>query len=160
MQADKHNRKRRKRIPLARNHNFAALFCWKLRQGLKMNIDLNRIRAFINNFWVTQLKKHFQGEEQLLFNQTEDSLCHQAIKQHRDIAALIEYINTYGHNDKGAYTSLEILLALHISFEEKQLFPYLKSVLPAEILLTAGSHISHMHDNGTTDLYPDKFWIK
>ena len=72
-------------ITLSKDHHFGLLFCWKIRQGLKAEIELDRIRKYINYFWEFHLKQHFIEEETILFNQVKDRLCEDGFNQHKEI---------------------------------------------------------------------------
>lgn len=49
--------------PLSREHHKGLLCVWKIRQGIKKEIEIERIVAFCNWFWETDLEHHFQKEE-------------------------------------------------------------------------------------------------
>ncbi len=66
--ADKPIKRNENMVPLSRDHHFGLLFCWKIRQGLKAKIDLERIRKYILHFWKSHLEQHFKEEETLLFS--------------------------------------------------------------------------------------------
>ena len=52
---------------LSKEHHFSLLFCWKIRQGLKMNISADRIKKYIEYFWLQCMQPHFLEEENFLF---------------------------------------------------------------------------------------------
>ncbi|CAL1519492.1 hemerythrin domain-containing protein [Chitinophaga sp. MM2321] len=147
-------------MPLSREHHMGLLFCWKLRQGVKREIAPDRIRKYINYFWDTHLKQHFEEEENILFNQVKHKFCDEAIVQHQQITDMIQRINTAGKEVPGIYTSLAALIDQHIRFEERELFPYLESALSAKSLSNIGIQLKNMHAVTPVDNYQDEFWVK
>lgn len=138
-------------VPLSRDHHFSLLFCWKIRQGLSKNVDLERIRGYIVYFWQEHLQKHFEEEETLLFDQVSDPLCLRAMEEHRRIANLVTSIS----DAPGSYKELADLIESHIRFEERQLFPMLENTLTSEELAAVGAHLDRQP---LTDSWPDAFW--
>ena len=147
-------------ITLSKDHHFGLLFCWKIRQGLKAEIELDRIRKYINYFWEFHLKQHFIEEETILFNQVKDRLCEDGFNQHKEIRNLITRLKVSTKEDETAYALLASLVDKHIRFEERILFPYLESVLPVEKLAYIGTQLKKIHVAPKADIYPDEFWIK
>ncbi len=147
-------------VPLSRDHHFGLLFCWKIRQGLKAKIEFKRIREYILYFWEFHLEQHFKEEETLLFNQVRNKLCDGGINQHTAIKNIITTLTAFTKKEEEVYASLASLVDEHIRFEERILFPYLESVLPAEKLAEIGAQLKEMHIEPEQDNYPDEFWIK
>ena len=143
-------------VPLSRDHHFGLLLCWKIRQGVKRNIPPARIQKYVCHFWDTQLHTHFEEEETFLFSQVNDKLCDRAFDEHKEIEARIAAIRDH--------PSVEALLALagcidgHIRFEERELFPFLESRIPAEKLAVIGQQLEHSHSVPPADHYGDEFW--
>ena len=54
-------------LELSRDHHFTLLFCWKIRQGLKMQIAPERLKNYVNYFWGEHMQPHFREEEEILF---------------------------------------------------------------------------------------------
>jgi hypothetical protein len=52
---------------LSRKHHFSLLFCWKIRQGLKNNLQPERICEYVQYFWNQNLQQQFREEEKILF---------------------------------------------------------------------------------------------
>lgn len=147
-------------VPLSKDHHYGLLFCYKIRTGLKENVDLNRIRKYINFFWDTHLQKHFNDEETLLFNLIDTSLCSKAKNQHVTILEQIKAINGAEKDNPLAYSKLETLVNDHIRLEERQLFPYLESVLSQADLSEIGKQLLQDREKPFNDNYKDEFWIK
>lgn len=145
-------------IPLSRDHHYGLLFCWKIRQGLSRAVSLERIRPYIHHFWQHNLEEHFFEEEALLFRNSPDPLCRQAIAEHRDIKGLVWSIMGNGAWDRANYIGLADLVERHIRFEERQVFPYLEQNLTREQLSDVGARLRQLHDQPADDLYQDAFW--
>ena len=145
-------------IPLSRDHHYGLLFCWKVRQGINMGIDPDRIRLYVLDFWKTHLEQHFREEETLLFQDVPDPLCLRAIEEHRRIHDLVVTIRDGGGWVKTNYTMLADLLDKHIRFEEREVFPFLEQRLTAERLTEVGVQLNRLHEQPADDLYEDAFW--
>ncbi|MBN8672865.1 MAG: hemerythrin domain-containing protein [Chitinophagales bacterium] len=147
-------------VPLSRDHHFGLLFCWKIRQGLKAKIELERVRKYILYFWKFHLEQHFNEEETLLFSQVQNKLCDDGFSQHKEIRNIIARFTESANDNEELYALLASLVDEHIRFEERILFPYLESVLPVEKLGEIGTQLKEMHVEPSADNYSDEFWIK
>ena len=49
--------------PLSRQHHDGLLLRWKLKKGLQKEIKLERLKAYVDWFWSSHLKSHFEFEE-------------------------------------------------------------------------------------------------
>lgn len=119
--------------PLSRDHHHGLLLCWKIRQGIKLNIEPERIRKYLDWFWMSYLKPHFEIEEQYVFPilGNENELVKQALAEHRRLKRLFE-----NENDLSKTNSLiEEELEKHIRFEERVLFNAIQSVASSEQLI-------------------------
>ncbi|AHF16938.1 hemerythrin domain-containing protein [Niabella soli] len=145
-------------VALSRDHHHGLLFCWKIRQGIALNIAAERILAYIRYFYETHLQPHFQEEETILFVASADPLCQRAINEHREIAGRIREI-TEGDADAPALLSLADLTDAHIRFEERVLFPHLEETLTATQLAGIGDTLQQLHANTPADTHADTFWI-
>jgi hemerythrin superfamily protein len=87
--------------PLSREHHNALLFCWKIREGIKRQVEPERIKQYVNWFWKTHLANHFQTEERYIFPilpAINDNI-KQAISEHRTLQQLFETIKKlYNHS--------------------------------------------------------------
>jgi hemerythrin-like domain-containing protein len=146
-------------LELSKDHHAGLLFCWKIKEGLKRDVDLHRIKKYLNYFWEHHLKPHFGEEEALLFNQADDSLSQQGKNEHLMLQKRIAGLN---HNEKGIkddYFEFAELLIKHIRFEERILFPHLEQTLPLPALKSVQEHLAQQHPAPLKDDYPDEFWI-
>lgn len=145
---------------LSKDHHFGLLFCWKIKEGLKKGIDLERLKKYLNFFWNGHLKIHFQEEEILLFTEDNDSLCNRAKNDHQNITRSIDQINAAPIQQASLYVNLTIMLTDHIRFEERLLFPHLEVLLPPERLQAIGKMLANARKADTfKDNYADQFWI-
>ncbi|AMM52585.1 hypothetical protein TH61_17295 [Rufibacter sp. DG15C] len=147
-------------VPLSREHHFGLLFCWKLRQGLKLNTQLEVMRAYVRYFWDTVLKSHCLEEEWLLARLLpQDHEVLQRLKEeHRLIEELIRLIQEGSPKNKELFKVLEKDLTDHIRWEERELFPHLQALVPADELELATKVLDHQHAP-REDAFSPEFWI-
>lgn len=149
-------------VPLSQDHHLSLLFGWKIRQGLKAAIDLNRIIDYIHYFEDIHMLPHFKDEEELLFNSNkENDLVQKALHDHETIKNIIVRLYAETNKDK----KLEILNLLadtmeaHVRFEERELFPALENILDAEKLAAVGEALAASHPKKNIDDFADEFWV-
>ena len=143
---------------ISREHHFGLLFCWKIRQGLKKQVQTQRIFAYVKHFWDNHLQDHFKAEEELLFPALQDKLSDQAIAEHRQIRQLIEAMSGARPAQPQELTLLAGSVDKHIRFEERVLFPHIETELQGEALTEIGNRIHSLHHNPGEDNYSDEFW--
>lgn len=146
-------------ITLSRDHHTGLLFCWKIKEGVKREVDFLRINKYVKFFWEQHLKEHFKEEETLLFNEVDNDLTKQGKQEHE---LLYEWFNRIISNDlkkSSEYISFTELLINHIRFEERVLFPYLEAQLPSSTLMAIGAYLENHHVPFNDD-YADEFWSK
>jgi hemerythrin-like domain-containing protein len=146
-------------VQFSREHHFGLLLIWKIRQGLKANIDPKRISDYVLFFFEEDLKTHFAEEERSLFSKLDDldALKLQAMKEHTEI---YQYIADIRADDNNAEQLVVFADALdrHIRFEERVLFNHLQSKLSdAELTKLALEHPERVVD--TDSKWDDHFWI-
>ncbi|MDB5149861.1 MAG: hemerythrin protein [Mucilaginibacter sp.] len=145
-------------MALSRDHHAGLLFGWKIKEGLKRNVSFWRIDKYISYFWKAHLKSHFQEEEQLLFCLMDNELTRKAQKEHNELADWFLLANNGGLRTADEYLLFAELLISHIRFEERELFPYLETELPSEMLECVGESLAKLHETPFTDTYEDEFW--
>ena len=145
-------------IPLSKDHHHGLLLCWKIREGLKNGIELERIKNYINFFWQKHLMDHFGQEETLLFSKVDSPLVSQANEEHASIRLLISEINKIEDLNKESYSQLADLVEKHIRFEERVLFPFLEEKIPFEEMEIIGAALEAQHTQEYN--YEDEFWIR
>ena len=146
-------------VILSREHHTGLLFCWKIRQGLKKNIDTSRIQKFVSYFWDSNLASHFREEEELLFNKVDDDFCRKALQQHQEIIALINQVKANAPTPE-LLTQLADTVDAHIRFEERELFPHLEKVLDEQELILVEAALAKSHATPVHDNFQDEFWVR
>jgi len=147
-------------LPVSREHHFGLLFCWKIRQGIKKSIAVDRMLDYLKFFFDGHLKEHFADEERLLFTDRSDTLVQSAIRQHTALRHEIEnLLNSAGTVKPEQLGRLADELDEHIRFEERTLFPHLEQTLPAGDLNAIGEQLHGHNRNVFIDIYPDEFWL-
>ena len=142
-------------IPLSKDHHFGLLCSWKIRQGLKKEIEVSRIRDYILYFWNHHLKKHFREEEEILFLYLEDEYMLRIRKEHRHIQNIVSQISSSENID--LFSDFADLLEQHIRFEEREWFPHLEETLEVPALEKIGKELNDIHTE-EKDGYEDEFW--
>lgn len=119
--------------PLSREHHHGLLLCWKIRQGIKLNVEPERIKNYLDWFWLSYLQPHFEIEEQYVFPVlgNENELVKQALAEHRRLKRLFEN----GDDLSKTISLIEEKLEKHIRFEERVLFNEVQAVANSEQLL-------------------------
>ena len=143
-------------IALSHDHHAGLLFCWKIKEGLKKNIDLSRIKKYINFFWEDHLKQHFREEETLLFSRLNDKFTGRAMEEHIVLTELINRLSADEKANDADYLSFAELMVRHIRFEERVLFPHLEASLSIDTLVSIGGYLEKQLP--FKDNYPDEFW--
>lgn len=139
-------------VPLSKDHHHALLLCWKITQGLKKNIDVTRIKTYVDWFWENHVLLHFKIEEKYLFPVlgSKHPLIQQALNEHK----MLEQLFT---NDECSDTQLEQIAAMlnaHIRFEERVLFQEIQQQATNEQLNLIEKH----HQGETCENWHDEFW--
>lgn len=143
---------------LSRDHHFSLLFCWKIRQGLKTDVAIERIRKYVQYFWQQHLQSHFREEEKILFAPIKDSQVHRAINEHKYIKIQIEGLADSENNERKSLAKIADMVDEHVRYEERDLFPHLERKLSKEQLENIGNLIQKHHPSSLQDQYEDQFW--
>ncbi|MCC6252942.1 MAG: hemerythrin domain-containing protein [Bacteroidia bacterium] len=109
-----------------KEHHYGKLLTWKIHQGLKQGIKIEKIIEEVNWFWSSYLSDHFESEEQLLFPilGNDNELVKKAVLQHKKLRRLFEQ----PRKDLRVLYHIEEMLEQHIRFEEKVLYSEIQSV--------------------------------
>jgi hemerythrin-like domain-containing protein len=143
---------------LSRDHHFSLLFCWKIRQGLKTGVALERIRKYVQYFWQKHLQSHFREEEHILFAPIIDNQVQRAINEHKDIRLCIESLTGAVKTERKSLEKIADMVDAHVRYEERELFPHLERKLSTEQLENVGNLILKYHPSSFQDQYQDQFW--
>ncbi|WP_353145401.1 hemerythrin domain-containing protein [Chryseobacterium sp.] len=142
-------------ILLSRDHHFGLLCSWKIRQGLKKEIETGRIKKYILHFWQNHLEEHFREEEQILCAYLEDEYTERIRSEHAQIKVLASQIEH--SEDTRLLSDFADLLEQHIRFEERNWFPHLEEKLNHAVLDRIGKELDHIHPE-KKEVYADEFW--
>ncbi len=119
-------------VQLSRDHHFGLLLCWKLKEGLKREVSVERMSKYIGLFYLHNLKPHFAEEEETIFKilGEDHPLIKEAISQHRIFRTMIQE----GFKTTEQIEEFRALLELHIRTEERQIFPEIENQATTEQL--------------------------
>lgn len=145
-------------VSFSRDHHFGLLLIWKIRQGLKNNINPARISKYVLYFFKEDLEKHFTDEEELLFCaiSSNDTQRKKAEADHFEIRNLMDLI-AEDKNNPLLLNDLANLLEKHIRFEERELFNYLQQNINDKSLATVANRNSDS-SKSIDDNWEDIFW--
>ena len=143
-------------ISFSKDHHFALLFIWKIKEGLKRNIEAERIGRYARNFFETDLKQHFKLEEGLMFQKlpADNKMRIRAENEHKYLYGLIEQMQK--QVDKNSLLHFADTLEKHIRFEERELFNFLQEELSESDLEEISR--SHKTQHEPEDAWNDTFW--
>lgn len=145
-------------VEFSRDHHFALLLVWKIKEGLKKSIEISRISKYVVHFYDTNLIHHFIEEETMLFNKINisDPLILKTESEHDDMRNLIEALRN-NPDDLKPLESFSAMLEKHVRFEERELFNYLQENISDEVLAEIESGIESRAYR-TDDNWNDLFW--
>lgn len=139
--------------PLSREHHHGLLFCWKIRAGIKKDVEVSRIKKYADWFYENYLIPHFEVEEKYVFPilGNENEFIKKAVSEHRSLKRLFESTTEFQKNI--GLISEELID--HIRFEERILFGEIQKIATAEQLLSIEFNHS---DEKYVDNLTDPFW--
>ncbi len=138
---------------LSHEHHHGLLLCWKIRTGIKNNVELSRIKKYTDWFNINHLIPHFEVEEKYFFPilGKENELIKKAIAEHRRLKRLFE-------DDLDPQKTLNLIeeeLERHIRFEERVLFNEIQKKATQEQILA----LEQIHSKEKfVDNLSDVFW--
>lgn len=142
-------------VPLSKDHHFTLLFCWKIRQGIKLGVDVARIRDYVVYFRDQHMQQHFREEEDFLFSLVDDEKVAKAREDHSKIFQLAGVVESLPTNDN--LKELADAVDDHVRYEERILFPHLEQVLTPAQLETVGKSLTEHQE--VPDDFQDGFWM-
>jgi hypothetical protein len=142
--------------PISREHHYGLLLSWKIRQGFKLQIDLERIKRYKDWFWKNHLLPHFEFEEKHIFTilAKDNKLIKRAYREHRRLKRLFNTTDKIEQN----LSLIEEELVAHIRFEERVLFQEIQKIATAEELELIEK--SHTENQKSVEEWQDEFWLK
>ena len=145
-------------VEFSKDHHFALLLVWKIRDGVKKSIDPSRISRYIIHFYDTDLIHHFTDEEKILFTKlaADNPLRTQAETEHRNIKQMIDELRN-NSGDRNLIQNFAGTLEKHIRFEERELFNHLQENISDKVFTEIASSVkSRNHEPDTA--WNDIFW--
>ena len=120
--------------PFSHDHHHGLLLCWKIKTGMAKNVELKRIKEYVDWFYQNHLQEHFELEEKYIFSilETGNEHIQQALKEHKRLNHLFEASSDLETNLK----CIEKELEAHIRFEERILFAEIQKSATKEQLET------------------------
>lgn len=144
---------------LSRDHHYTLLFSWKIRKGLREAVEAERIKNYVQHFWLHDMEQHFREEEEILFAPVQDEQVQRALDDHRRIKAQVDAVMLAPAQIAARHLlHLAQLVDDHVRYEERELFPHLESVLTPVQLEAIGRQLHEaplLQDN-----FEDNFWVK
>ncbi len=139
---------------ISREHHHGLLLSWKIRNGLKKQVDPIRIKKYVDWFYNSELLPHFELEEKYVFTilDKDHEMVKKALTEHRRLKRLFESQTDVMRN----LTLIEEELESHIRFEERILFSEIQQVATDEQL----DQINSVHtEEKFVDNLTDPFWL-
>lgn len=145
-------------VEFSKDHHFALLLVWKIREGLKKSIEPKRISQYVIHFYETDLIFHFNEEEELLFNKLskENLLRIQAEAEHKKIKQLIDEMRK-NPDGRSLLVQFADTLEKHIRFEERELFNHLQENITDDELAEISSSLK-TREHEPDGVWGDVFW--
>ena len=140
--------------PLSHDHHHALQLCWKIRTGFSKQVEPDRIKKYLDWFFKTHLKPHFELEEKQAFPilDAENELIKRALAEHRRLKRLFRQTSDL-ENSLGL---IKEELEAHIRFEERILFVEIQKIASHDQL----AKIKEMHtETSFVEKDDDPFWI-
>lgn len=147
-------------VEFSKDHHFALLLIWKIREGLRKPINSQRISKYVIHFYDTDLIHHFADEEKFLFSKlpSDNPLRIQAEAEHKNIKQIVKALKQ-NSVDKNLLKRFTDALEQHIRFEERHLFNHLQENILDSVLAELASSVKprvHEPDGAWNDI----FWKK
>lgn len=141
-------------INLSREHHAALILAQILKKDgpnfKDLPTDDEGKRNYTISFYKTDLAKHFQFEEEILFpfvNKQSDLLIEQSaqlISEHKKLKSLIQKLLIPG-NLESLLDKIGVLLEKHIRFEERVYFQKVQEIFPGSELDELSNLLSDVH---------------
>lgn len=142
----------------SRDHHFALLLVWKIKEGLKKSIQAERISRYVLHIFEAELKPHFKDEEEWLYNKisSDNKLRVQAEAEHATIYKMIADL-TKNNSDKELLQKIADSLESHVRFEERHVFNYLQENISESELTKIASELK-AREHESEEAWTDPFW--
>src|SRR4030095_969335 len=146
-------------VELSKDHHFALLLVWKIREGLRKSIEPARISKYVIHFYDTDLIQHFNQEEKFLFSKlaANNELRLQAEDEHKQIKQLVNDLKL-SSTDKSLLEKFANAIESHMRFEERKLFNHLQEKMSEDELAEVASALQ-VKGHQKEPLWEDPFWL-
>ncbi|MEX2514300.1 MAG: hemerythrin domain-containing protein [Cyclobacteriaceae bacterium] len=146
-------------VPLSQDHHFGLLLVWKIRKGLKMGLETNRILNYMDYFVREHLEPHFQLEEEHIFsNLAKNDLMRKEVEQqHADLRGIVQQLHKEKEGMNDLMEKFASDLEAHIRFEERKLFQHMQLELTENELQGMEESVHRIHEK-TIENWQDQFW--
>ena len=145
-------------VSLSKEHHSTLLFCWKIRTGLKLNVETARIKHYVHYFWQAHMQPHFYEEETILFAPVQDEAVQKALNEHSDIKKQVETIIASEDIQPVQLKILADAVDNHVRYEERELFQHLENILTEQQLKEIGGKLQTAANAICNDAFADEFW--
>lgn len=139
---------------LSHEHHDGLMLCFKIRQGIKAQVDCRRISRYVNWFAGHHLDAHFLAEENQLLPMVADEaeLVQRTISEHKRL-------RTFFYKDdltESELLTFAKLLDDHIRFEERILFQKIQELKSESEILNA---LQQTGAAPVCEKWVDEFWL-
>lgn len=138
--------------PLSREHHHGLLFCWKIRSGIRKNIEIKRVVNYANWFYQNYLTPHFYFENNFIYPVLPDS--HQAIIQATEEHLSIKCLFENAQKDAVILLSIAQQIENHIRYEERIIFNLIQELISPKQIAQIESNLN----NQPFIEFEDPFW--
>lgn len=124
--------------PLSHDHHHGLQAAAYLRRELARGTSHDILASFVADLWTRQLAGHFDAEERLLLPLMKTTAARESARRmvddHKLIRRIIDRIAAEEDSRVDNLSRLSEVLAAHIRFEERELFPALEATTPEAVL--------------------------
>jgi len=155
---DKHLKQHRFIAYFSKVHHHGLLVVWKIRQGIKKEIAVERISGYVKLFYEINLSQHIDEEENFLLPllSPNDILRRKAENEHLCLREILDRIFEANSNLSTVERFADMLEA-HIRFEERELFRHLQDRVNLDMITISDDDKSN-DQNKIDEMWIDNFW--
>jgi hemerythrin-like domain-containing protein len=150
-------------VPLSWEHHDGLVAAFRLKQGLKKNVEKEVLTEYLIFIWENNLLKHFDNEEQIFPNLMKSldggatELLERFESEHLMLRELVKRLMKNKKHTKEIVEQFSQLLERHIRFEERALFPFIEKRTPSEKMDELGGFFKERHQPACR-YWPQAFW--
>ena len=144
---------------LHRDHQQSLELCWVIREGIRQNVDSERIKNYANWYYINELEPHFEVEKEYIFSilGMENEMVKKVLTQQR---RLKKHFTKEIEVEK-ALSRIEEELEVLIRYEEKNIFQAIRKNIPSfEISLNENFFLEEQEQEQEQEQeeWNDVFW--